>query len=408
VLTASNQASAVVTLKGPGTADVLMGGDALKLQGSNLLGANQELESITLSGTTAATSLLIRGRGTSRFSLNIGNISATTGALAAFQVKGATQVGDVSVPGGIHQIELDVAEDGSIDAGTSPTSIKGLSFVDENFNSTGEVRSVAVGQWADSDAIPETFSAAGVGKLTSGGSFGPDMQLTGNLGPAKIRGSIGGTWNVGRVTSPLTVGGSIGPDFNGTFGAMAGMTVKGAFNGTLTAPSMRMFKVASMLEATVNLTSSGSSLGMLAVKGSIGFTSILAAGSIGKVIAGALSNCRLYAGVSSASLPATPSDFSSPATIGSIILHPSRPGVISFDSARIAATNFGVLSLGTTRTANGGFQYGVGARSIGLLTIQDTTHPQKIKLHGVHDAATLVAQLSAQKVVLGDLTFQIV
>ncbi|HSZ58691.1 MAG TPA: hypothetical protein VK797_23685 [Tepidisphaeraceae bacterium] len=405
---ASNQASAIVTLKGPGTADVQMGGDALKLDGTSLHGVNQELESITLSGTTAASSLLITGHGTSRFALNIGNISSD-GPLGTLQVKGATLLGDVSVPAGIHKLNVDSANSGSIDAGSSPTSVQGISFVDENFSSTGAVHSLMLGQWVDSDAVPETFSAASVGRLTTRGSFQPGVQITGELGAARIGGSIGGTWNVGRAATPISVGGNVAANFSGTFGALPGLTAKGDFGGSLTAPSIRSLRVASMTSATLNLTAASTTdLGVLTVARSVGFSSILTAGSIGKVTAGQLSNCRVFAGVSSPSLPATPSDFSSAATIGSITLRPSRGETISFDSARIAATSLGVLSLGTTRTGNGGFQYGVAAASIGRLTVKDTTHPQTIKLTAVHDAATLTSQLSAQKAQLGDLTFQIV
>lgn len=405
---ALSQATATVTLNGPGTADVVMGGDALKLQGANLVGANEELESITLSGTTAASSLLITGHGSSRFAVNIGNISST-GALGALQAKGVTLVGDVSVTGGIHKLDVDSADTGSINAGSSPITIQGISFVDENFTSTGPVHSVTMGQWVDSDASPETFSAAAVGRLASRGSFQPGMQITGALGATKIGGTADGTWNVGRASSPITVGAGIGADFNGTFGTLAGLTVKGAFDGFLTAPSMRFFSAKSMKSATLNLTAASTmDLGAITVSGSIAYTSILTAGDIGKLTAGQLSNCRVFAGISSPSLPMTSSDFSATASIGSVVLHSTSGSLVSFDSARIAASKLGVLSLGTTRTGNGGMQFGVAAQNIGLLTVQDRTHPQTIKLRSVQDAATLAAQLSAQKAQLGDLTLQIV
>jgi hypothetical protein len=401
---ASNQAAATVTLNGPGTADVLMGGDALRLQGSSLLGANQELESITLSGTTAASSLLITGRGASRFTLDIGNISSTD-ALGTLQAKGVTLVGDVSVTGGLHKLDVDSADTGSIDAGSSPITVQGLSFVDESFTTTGPVRSVTMGQWVDSDASPETFSAASIGRLTVRGSFQPAMQITDALGATKIGGTIGGTWDVGRAPGPISVGGSIGADFNGTFGAMAGLTVRGAFNGTLTAPSLQFLNVGSMREATVNLTAVSTNDLRKLNAGPIAYSSILSAGNIGNVVASQLLNCRFLAGATS--LPVTASDFSSAASIASIALHPKSTALLSFDSV-VAATSIGSLLLGTTRTNNGGVPYGVAARSIQRFAVFDQTQHRTIILKNVHDPAALGAQIAAQKVALGDLILRIV
>jgi hypothetical protein len=402
---ASNQASAIVMLKGPGAADVQMGGDALKLDGTGLHGVNQELESITLSGTTAASSLLITGHGTSRFALNIGNISSD-GPLGTLQVKGATLLGDVSVPAGIHKLNVDSADSGSIDAGSSPTSVQGISFVDENFSSTGAVHSVTLGQWVDSDAVPETFSAASVGRLTTRGSFQPGVQITGDLGAARIGGSIGGTWNVGRAATPINVGASIGPDFSGTFGAIAGLTVNGAFNGSLTAPSMRFLNVRSMTGANVNLTASaGMDLGSLQA-GAIMRSTILSAGDIAKVRASQFQFSKLLAGTAAAELPSSAADFTHPATIQSVLFLP-RGANASFDGSLIAATNLGKLDLGTTKTSNSGFPYGIATRAIGLLSVRDESRNQQLILRSIHDSATLAAQLNAQKFVPQDIVIRV-
>ena len=405
---ALSQATATVTLNGPGTADVVMGGDALKLQGANLVGANEELESITLSGTTAASSLLITGHGASRFAVNIGNISST-GALGALQAKGVTLVGDVSVTGGIHKLDVDSADTGSINAGSSPITIQGISFVDENFTSTGPVHSVTMGQWVDSDASPETFSAAAVGRLTSRGSFQPGMQITGSLGPTKVGGSIGGTWNAGR-SAQISVG-SVAEGWNGEFTGLTGLKVAGVFTGTLTAPTLSFLKVGSMHVADINLTAPNTTDLHVLTAGTMMYAHILATGNIGKITAARLLDSEVFAGVGplqpGQGLPLTASDFTAPAAISSITLNWHGKGV-SFDSDVVAATNIGSLDLGTTRSANGGLPYGIAARGLGSVTVVDTSHPQTIRLRAVHDPATLAAQLAAQKLELGDLVFRVI
>ena len=54
----SNGTSGTITLSGPGTAVIHMGGDNLVQIGDHARGSNQEIESITVTGTTSATSLV--------------------------------------------------------------------------------------------------------------------------------------------------------------------------------------------------------------------------------------------------------------------------------------------------------------------------------------------------------------
>jgi hypothetical protein len=404
----SNQASAALMLKGPGTADIVMGGDGLKLVGASLHGANQELESITVSGTTAASSLIITGHGGSRFALNIGNISST-GPLGTLQIKGATLVGDVSVPMGLHKLDIDSAQSGSIDAGSSPTTIRGLSFFDENFSSTGLVRTLTIGQWADSDSAPEIFSAAAVGRIRSGGNFTPGLQLTGTLGPASIRGGIGGTWNVGQASTLIVD--SVAPDWNATFGSLSTLDVKGVLQGTITTSKLNTLRVSSIYFATINLTApNATDLGRM-TGGKLMYFHILAAGSIGRIMASELLDSTVFAGIgplaSGQGLPLTESDFVTAESIGSIRLT-GRGKSVGFATSVIAATDIGSLMLGTTRTDDGGLRFGVAAREIGILSVRDTTHPQTIVLRSVRDPATLAAQLAQQKLHLGDLVFRII
>jgi hypothetical protein len=324
-------------------------------------------------------------------------------------VKGASLLGDVSVTDGIGQIKVDVAEAGTINAGAATVTVRGLSFVDENFASTGTVRSVSMGQWLNSDDVPESFSAAAVQRLSSKGSFEPGLQVTGVLDTVKVGGTIAGSWNVNRAATPLTVG-STGFSWSATFGSLPGMSVRKTFQGSLTAPSLHFFKAGAIFLGSLTLTAAGTTDLPLLNTGSIVNSAILTSGSIGKVISRDLAGSVLYAGLTAEVFPASAPDFASPATIASVVLRGTGTGAttLGFDGAFIAATNLGTLSLGTTKTNNNGLIYGIAARSIGRLTVRDTTRPQTISLEAVHDASTLAAQLAAGKLQLGDLTLRVI
>jgi hypothetical protein len=407
---ASNQASATVALKGPGTADVLMGGDGLKLNGASLHGANQELESITLSGTTAATSLIIAGTGASRFSNDIGNVTAT-GALGLLEVKGAALLGDVTISGGLGKVNADLAQAGTINAGPAAVTIQGQSYVDENFSSTGPVRDVKISQWLNSDNVSEMFSATSIARVSTRGSFDAGLQLSGSdhgltLGSMKVPGTIGGQWMITGSSAPLNVGGTAS-DWNATIGNLPSVTVRGTFAGSLTVPSLRFLKVGGdMSFSSLTLTATGTNDLPLLKTAVLDRSLINAAGSIGKIEANALQYSGIFAGVSTIPagdvLPASVSDLSSSATIASIVLHP-KPVQTGLLGTNIAAANLGVLLLASTRTDNNHTMFGVAASTIKELIAIDKSRPQTIRLLNVQNSAQLAAQLAAEKITFGNL-----
>lgn len=410
----SNHASATITLKGPGSATLHFGGDGLKLAGKNLNGANQELESITVTGTTGGSKLLIDGRRANGQGAVIGDIS-TDGPLALLQEKNTVELGDVTIAKAVPQLQIDVAQAGMISVGSTAIAIKGKQFVDENFSSSARILSLKMLQWVDSDNVPETFSATTIGRLSIPGSFAPGLQLSGGgkgptLGPTRVGGTIGGQWNIHGGTASLKVG-STASSWNATFDSLPALTVVGQLSGSMTVPSLKSVKAGSVFIATLNFSTAGKTDLPLLKAGTVDVLTIDSAGSIGTISAKAIANSTIFAGgVSVPSgdvLPASPSDFASNAVIGAIVLHPSGK-LTGLAGSLIAAERLGSLSLGTIQTNNMGFKFGVAGSSIGKLVGIIKGNRQPINLKNVHDPATLVAQIAAQKLQLGDMIIRIV
>jgi hypothetical protein len=409
----SSGASATVSLVGPGSAVLHFGGDNLARAGTVLHGANEELESITLSDTTAASTLSVAGQKSPNGLASVGNITAT-GDLGRLDVSNAIIEGDVSIAGALPGINVDYAQGGTISVGSGGVTIIGKSFVDENFSSSSPVNSIKMLQWGNSDNVNELFSAAFVRAIKVKGSFTPGLQLSGEGAPARtldhmtIPGEVGGTWNIVGPSAPLSVG-STALDWNATFSALPSIACRGNLMGKLTAPTIRTISVRGYVDAaTITLTAPGiTDLNTLKAKG-LSFAHINVAGNIGSISIKLMQFSAVLAAVASVStngLPGAASDFSADASIKAITItggiHPN-----DFISSYIAASSLGTLQLSDVMLDNTGTPFGVAGGGIGRL--QFVAGHRHIDLRNVHDAATLAAQLTAQNASLGDMTIQIV
>lgn len=417
-ITQSNGPSELITLSGPGSATIHMGGDGLALAGDHARGSNQEMESITLTGTTAATTLTITGRPAKRVDPAVGDITSD-GGMRMIRVRAAALDGDVTITGSVGQFTTDLALAGviSIGTGTRPMVLQGGTLQDESFVSGTPVRSMLVSQWLNSDDVPETFAAPYVQRLTSFGNFTPGLLLSGAGAPghtldhALIRGSVANTWNVKGASGPLRIGGA-GLDFHATFGSIPSIVDTGLFDGTITATSLQKFIVSGpMVDAGLTFTATGTTdLGQLKAGGGIFGVTITAAGSIGDIIAPTLSGSDFSAGLATLpagqTLPASAADFASPASIHSITLRP-RAKMIGFVGSNLAASSIGKLSLGTIQSSNSGKAFGIATTSLGSLFARDVSRPQTFRFTGVHDPNALAAQMTAEKLNPGDFVIRL-
>lgn len=416
----ANHTAATIALSGPGTGTVHLGGDQLAQAGNRVRGANQEVESITLTGTTAATQLTITGitarRGT-EFA-DVGNITSD-GALGSIRIKRMFLDGDLNLAGGAHLMTIDGARNGTMTLSQSigPIGLTINSIVDENFSTPAPVSQVRGGAWFSTDSVPETFKAAYLGRVLTSSHFDVGVQLSGVGAPARminsfnVRGEIGGTWNVPGASAPLVFGGSTF-DWNATFGSLPSINDRGNLAGAVTVPSIGSIRVRGMMtNAVLNLTGTGGTdLGSLQVTGAIANSTINSAGNLGPIRAEALQNSLVFAGVGTVSpgqtLPSAASDLSATATIQSIKLLP-RANVVGYLNSDIAAANMGDLSLGTTKIDNSGMPFGIAATSIGRISMRDLTTRHVITINNVHDAGTLAAQIAALGFSLQDLNIRI-
>lgn len=417
----ANKSAGTISISGPGSAVVHMAGDALQVRGGRVRGSNQQVQGITVTGTTPATTITIIGRPRRGRTLSVGDITAD-GPLAMIRVKRTQVVGDITAGGAVRNIQMDSATDGTITVGpsTKPLKLTVGTFADENLNSGAPISTLLSGQWTNTDNLDETLSAPFINRVTSFGSFAPGLQLSGTGAPHKtlghivVGGFVGGSWNIHGPSAPLRIGGS-DTSWNATFDSLSSIVVT-TLEGALSVPSLKSIRVlGSVRNASLNFTApfaaGATDLGSLAVRGGIFASAVQSAGNIGTISALELQGSLVTAGVGPLAtnelLPTVASEFAAPAQIRSIALHPHGRGVIGFLGSDIAASTIGTLSLVSTRVANGGNTFGVAAHSLGNLTAHDLTHKQNLVFSNVTDPAAVTQQVAARHLTLDDFAIRI-
>lgn len=411
----SNRTVGQITLTGPGSGTITVGGTDLSLTGNLARGANQELESIALTGTTAATRLIINGieadRGKSI--AEIGNITSD-GSIGSIRMQKVDLVGDVTLQGGVSSINVAAAQSSTFSFGqsTGPINLTVGTFNDVSMSTAAPFNLIRGGNWVSTDSVPESFQAAYINRIYMTGNFDVGVQLTGtgatgrDIGKITVGGAIGGRWNVPGASAPLLIGGTTS-DWDASFASLPSITDVGSMGGSLTVPSLKYLRVhGSMIGALIDFTgTSGTDLGGMHVYNLIRNSAIESSANLGPILAESLEASIVYAGVGpltqGQALPAAASDLSSTATIQSITLRP-RGKVIGFLASDIAAANIGNLAFTTTEVSNSGVAFGVAAESIGTLTARDLTNRRQLVFTNVHDATVLANQIAAQKLNLED------
>jgi hypothetical protein len=417
----ANHTIGQITLIGPGSGTITLGGDGLSLAGNQARGANQELESIDLTGTTGATRLIVSGVAASRgrYYSQIGDITSD-GSLGAIVLRKVDLVGDVTLQGGVSLINIALAQSSSLSFGQSigPVGLRVGYFSDVNLSTPAPFGLVQGTDWVNTDSIPESFKAASIARIYMPGNFDVGVQLTGasagarTIGKITVGGAIGGTWSIPGNCAPLLIGGTTA-DWNATFDYLPSFNDVGSMGGSLTVPSLSYLRVhGNMLGAIVNLTGTGATdLGSMHVFGVMRGSAVQSAGNLGSIIASAMQGSVIYAGIAplpqGQSLPATAADLAASATIGSISLRPRGRVKIGLQVSDIAAANIGFLSLATTQVANNGVPFGIAAESIGRLLVRDLTNRRPLFFTNIHDTATLAAQIAAQNLNLEDFTITV-
>ncbi len=357
---------AIITLSGAGAADILLTGPNLSLDesGNRVIGGPAALTSIATTGTTSATSLSIDAKGKNG-RLNIGAIS-TDGSLKSITAARANLTGTVNVAGTVGALTFNNVSGGSITLnGTGPAVNVSLGSVrDETLVSRQPINTLAVGQWYTTGAAASTgIQAPSINQITSAELFGANLTL-GSLGSFDGRGISQGTWTIGGAVGTIHV------------------------------------------RRDAQITLSAASIGTLSAGNTLNNLVIDTTGNIGTIVAAAMTNCTILAGISALPpgerLPTSAADLLSPASIGSITLG-HREHLASFLNNAIAAATLGQLSLGSIGFSNGGQPQGLAARSISRFSGVDISTGKSFSVVNPVD----LTRLAARGINTGDFVLRI-
>lgn len=263
-------------------------------------------------------------------------------------------------------------------------------------------------------AVPSIAADSALGAI-----YAPTSNLTGDVTlPGGIRrftlsSADNGTITLGGGAPPSLLLGQIGHETINSSLPIAQLHVTQDAGITINAPALGSLYVGGTLhDSTFTLTSPFAAgaldLAQLNVVGAMSNVVIASAGSVGGVAALDMLSDTINAGIGTLApgqvLPAL-GDFVANASIRSVRLQ--QPLLSnSFATSTIAAYQIGTLALGRIQSANGGLAFGVGAHDVGAL-LGSILPPRTFGLRKLTSAAVVQAQVSAQRLNLGDFAIQI-
>jgi len=422
----ANGNPATVSLSGPGSAVASFSGSGLAYRGGTVHGQAVQLDSLTTSNTTAATSITFSGPiGRRRITnplasapnaVEIGDITIN-GSANEVKLDGLF-FGDLAATGSVRKLVIDSAEEGTISLGAGgETSVEAGSITSETLTSASPITTLTVGDWENADPA-QVITAPSIRSVTSKGSVivGLDLSAASHaLGAINVKGYIGGDWTVSGKLPSLRIGG-IADTFSGTFtSAIPSLHLKLDMNGSLSVPSIGDLSVNgsmsdAVLRLTAPLTAKGTDLRSLRVRGAIGGSAIVSTGNIGLVSAAGINLSDIFAGVgqleTNEALPTAESEFSGHASIGAVDSRGVKK-TLGYSASNIAAWTIGKLQLGTTATKNSGTTFGIAGHTIENLFTTDTSQRQTFSFSRLTDAATLASLITARKLTLNDFAISV-
>jgi hypothetical protein len=389
-------------------------------------GTNLELAGITLSGTTAASVLSLRGP--AKAPVTIGGItdSSPLGSIIAPQgaLSGTVTVSGLSV--------LNVASINNsaitIGAGGAPRfSLTAGPITSTTLDCAVPITSLRAASWSGLVNGARCYiKAPSIASLSIAGAFNADLTLTANgksfaLNNARITGAVGATtWTIPGAINAITAG-SIAAGWKGTFGKINSMTIRagGLSNAVLTAGAV------GSLTITGDVTSSNITAGstrLLRFNGSIRKSSLDITGTIGQLVAtGSLINDAIFTGgnlntLTAAAMSSTNLDIGVSTTVTLATANTANLGSASlgrvrltgragdqFTNSQILAGKITTASLGIVTTANGGVSLGIASKSVGTFTGTIGHSLVRPPRSALASTATLTAYLLQKNISFGDL-----
>ena len=341
-----------VSLAGPGSATVVFSGANLSIDAAgNVIGGTAAISSVSTTGTTAASTLIINAIGKNG-RINVAGVSVDSAIKAIFAPR-ANLSGTLNVAGPIRSIDLNSVSGGTINLlGTGPAVNLSLGNVNEGTLATTQpIGTLSLGQWFAVAGTASGITAPVIGQIDSANSLDANLSIAGGLGAVSARQISAGNWRIGGAVGAIRV----------LHGA--------AF---------------SLLSDSLNRLSAG---------GALAGTTIQTVGSIGAISAGALINSTIVAGAGANPLPPGQRPFSGQfvnplAKIGSVTLaRVAQQG--SFINGSIAAATLGNLNLGLIAFSNGGVPQGLASSSVTRLSGSDLVTGKSFSLFRPFSLSTL-------------------
>jgi hypothetical protein len=253
-----------ISLKGPGTGKVFF------------TGANTDPGRIQLDGTTAASTLTIKGDS------SVVDI-IVNGALKSLGSKAMDLTGHLTVSGSAGTVTFRNVNGATLDVGAGTTiSFTAASVQDLILTSAAAIKALKVGQWLDTDGTRDAITAPAIGTVAIKGAFQADvnagtigkMTVSGELANANIHsdGSIAGLV-VGSIKDSTVfagVGGTALPDspddFTNGAGAILAFAVRSKAAGAFSNSSVAAANLGKVALNSVLTSNGGSTFGVAALR----------------------------------------------------------------------------------------------------------------------------------------------
>jgi cyclophilin family peptidyl-prolyl cis-trans isomerase len=347
--------ASTISFSGPGTAAVSFSGTNLSTTTSgNVITVTGTPQAVLVAttGTNGSSALTITGKG-GNGQVDLAAIS-TDGPLRAITGKNTSLTGNLAAGGAIGSVTLATLTNGRISIGAGRSASVNLGTSNGgSISSMAPIAAINVGSWTNGGVI----SGQAINKISIKGAF--NATLVANSVKSLSAGSItGGNWSV-----------------SGGIGSL-------------------------LAHSITSLTASLGSLTKLTSLGAIASSIIKTSGNIKSVSAASIAGSDIFAGVASPALPVQPADFSGSAMIGAMKI------TGTFVNSDVAAQTLGKISVGSIQPANSGAELGFAAHDIKQLTT--TVDGKKLMLNNVTAESQVTTAYAADGITPQDLVIRVV
>ena len=205
--------------------------------GTGTLSSTNGAASLSLTGTTVASSLLITAAGGAG-SETLTGISADA-ALGAITAAKVNLLGNLSIAGSATKIMLGNVTDGTLTlGGSAAVKVTTGAVTASSIASSDPLASLTVSSWTDPNITPGKITTPWIGTLTSKAGFRADLNLSGvgapgavSLHSARVGGDVQSVqWSIAGSATAISISGSFSGDL--AAGSIGVLAIKGAVSAS--------------------------------------------------------------------------------------------------------------------------------------------------------------------------------